>query len=48
MELKRAYQKFKSFGGVRLLREYYRMGVLGTLVKAMVDCIWHGWSLKSV
>lgn len=48
MELKRAYQKYKSFGGVRLLKEYYRMGVLGMLMKALANCIWHGRSLKSV
>lgn len=48
MKLKQAYLKYKLFGGCRLLKEYYQMGVLGTLARASVNCIWHGQSLKSV
>lgn len=48
MKLKQAYHKYKLFGGCKLLKEYYQMGVLSTLARASVNCIWHRQSLKSV
>lgn len=50
MELWRAYQKYKSFGGIKLLREYYRMGAIsirdyGSWIR---DCVFRGGSLKRV
>ncbi len=48
MEIIRAYKKIKSFGSFRLLREYYRLGIVWALVQNAVWCIVHRRSLKNV
>lgn len=48
MDIRRAYQKYKSFGGIKLLRAYYRMGVLRILVRTLMDSLLHGRTLKSI
>lgn len=48
MNITQAYRRFKSFGGLRLLREYYRLGIVWALVQKAVECIVHQRSLKNV
>lgn len=48
MDIRRANQKYKSFGGIRLLRAYYRLGVLGILMRTLMDSLLHGRTLKSI
>lgn len=48
MNFTQAYRRFKSFGGLRLLREYYRLGIVWALVQKAVECIVHRRSLKNV
>lgn len=48
MNLRHAYRRFKSFGGLGLLREYHRMGIVWALVQKAVWCIAHRRSLKNV
>lgn len=47
-EITQAYRRFKSFGGFRLLREYYRLGIVWALVQKAVWCTVHRKSLKNV
>ena len=44
----RMYARWREFGGIRLVREYAKMGVLWVGVKEIVRCILHGKSLKTV
>jgi len=46
MTLKHAYNRFHQFGGWRLLRQYARMGMLGTVAKAVASILLKGRSLK--
>ena len=44
----RFIKRFREFGGLRLVWQYARMGVLWVGVKEIVRCIMHGLSLKAV
>ena len=48
LNISQAYSRFRSFGGFRLLREYYRLGIVWALVQKAVWCIVHKRSLKNV
>lgn len=45
--LTKARKRFKEFGGMRLVREYARMGVLGTAVKAAGRAVFKKESLRT-
>lgn len=48
MDIGHAYSRFRSFGGIRLLKEYYHLGIIGALVRKAVECLVHRRSLKNV
>lgn len=48
MDLSRLKGKYKQFGGLRLVKEYTRMGVLPTVVKEAVKCVIHRTSFKAI
>ena len=47
-DLDRLIVRFRQFGGVRLIWEYAKMGVLWIGVKELVKCAIQGRSFKSV
>ena len=46
LDIYRAWIRFREFGGVRLLREYARLGLLGRLVGIFVRCMLKRQSMK--
>lgn len=48
MTLKHAYRRFLSLGGLRLVREYIRMGMVWHIVKSVPACLIEGKSLKTL
>lgn len=44
----RLTSRFKQFGGLRLIREYWRLGVFGTAVKAFFRCFLKRESFKRI
>lgn len=48
LEIKRALIRFREFGGMRLVREYARYGILLSVVKAILCCVKKRRSLKTV
>ena len=40
-------RRFLQFGGLRLVWQYAKMGVLWSGGKALLHCAWHGQSLKT-
>lgn len=48
MTLRHIYSRFRQFGGMRLLWEYHKAGVSGTLCSEGLKCIMHGKSVRSV
>lgn len=47
-DIKKAYRRFRQFGGVRLLREYAGMGLVGAMLRRSLFTLFHGRTLKSV
>lgn len=48
IEWHKAYRRFRQFGGIRLLREYADMGLLGIILSRSFVAITHGRTMKSV
>lgn len=48
IKLKPIYSRFRSFGGMQLMREYFRMGLFPTILKRTIQTVIHGRSLESV
>ena len=48
LDFKRAWIRFREFGGLKLLREYYRMGLVMPIIAAAFRCIKERHSLKTV
>lgn len=48
MEMKKLLRRFRQFGGMRLVWEYARLGVLGTGIKAFFRCAKNGESYKQI
>ncbi len=46
MSISSSLHKFRSFGGLKLLRQYGRMGVLSAVMKRAWHCVTHGLPLK--
>ena len=46
LDIDRLFVRFGQFGGWRVLREYVRMGVLGTGCWTLAQCIFKGQSVK--
>lgn len=46
LDINRAWIRFREFGGVRLLREYARQGLLWRLVGIVVRCMLKRQSMK--
>ena len=46
LDTSRLITRLRQFGGLRLLVQYARMGVLWTGIKACLRCLWEGRSLK--
>lgn len=47
-DIKKAYRRFRQFGGVKLLREYAGMGLVGVMLRRSLSALFHGRTLKSV
>lgn len=47
-DLDRLIARFRQFGGMRLVWQYAKMGVLWVGIKEIIGCILHGRSLKTV
>lgn len=47
-DIKKAYRRLRQFGGVRLLREYAGMGLVGAMLRRSLFALFHGRTLKSV
>ena len=48
LDFKRAWIRFREFGGLKLLWEYYRMGLTKPIIAAAFRCIKERRSLKTV
>lgn len=48
LKLRQITSRFHSFGGMRLVREYVRMGLLPKILKSTVKAVVHGKSLETV
>lgn len=48
LDFKRAWIRFREFGGLKLLWEYYRMGLTNPIIAAAFRCIKERRSLKTV
>lgn len=48
IKLKPIYIRFHSFGGMRLIREYFRMGLLPMIMKRTIQTVIRGRSLENV
>lgn len=46
MRIKQAYNRFKQFGGNRLILRYARMGMLGTVIKDTIKTVVKGRTIK--
>lgn len=46
LDFDRAWIRFREFGGLRLLREYAQLGLLGRLVSIVVRCMLKRQSMK--
>ena len=48
MDIHKLITRYRQFGGFRLVLEYARLGILGTLVKAFVMCLVKRQSFKQI
>ena len=48
IKLKPIYSRFHSFGGMGLIREYFRLGLMPMILKQTIQTVIRGRSLENV